>query len=330
MKSQTTTKRRTSRCVVFCARAVVRCQQQQQHTLAPRGAGATAAPPRGLSRAAAGHVPHRAARGRARLRAQRLHVRCTLALAMDIVLVLVLVPPPPPRARGALTRAAHSYAELELLICGLPVIDLADWRAHTVYRDCRRGAPRRAPPPPRAALMPLSIPLSLLPPPGDHLVAWFWACVEGFCDEQRARLLQFVTGSSRLPPGGFSQITVRVAAAGNPPSRPRHRVVTRRRARGPAELRWYLPFHNPGGAARRPARPPSRGSRRAQVERCDAVYPTAHTCFNRLDLVRARGEGSNASSNARLVAVRSRGTRPRQSWWSAFLPSLTPSSRRST
>lgn len=35
---------------------------------------------------------------------------------------------------------------------------------------------------------------------------WFWAIVAGFTPEEMARLLQFVTGCSQLPPGGFGQL----------------------------------------------------------------------------------------------------------------------------
>lgn len=35
---------------------------------------------------------------------------------------------------------------------------------------------------------------------------WFWAIVERMPQEQRARLLQFATGSPRVPPGGFQAL----------------------------------------------------------------------------------------------------------------------------
>lgn len=38
-------------------------------------------------------------------------------------------------------------------------------------------------------------------------VTWFWQFVRESCDnEQRARLLQFVTGTCRVPVGGFSEL----------------------------------------------------------------------------------------------------------------------------
>ncbi len=35
--------------------------------------------------------------------------------------------------------------------------------------------------------------------PDTQVVVWFWQIVEGYSEEMRARLLQFVTGSSRVP-----------------------------------------------------------------------------------------------------------------------------------
>ena len=37
-------------------------------------------------------------------------------------------------------------------------------------------------------------------------VRWFWEAVHSFTLEQRARLLQFVTGTSRVPLNGFSEL----------------------------------------------------------------------------------------------------------------------------
>lgn len=39
-----------------------------------------------------------------------------------------------------------------------------------------------------------------------QFLEWFWAIVASFTDEQMARLLQFTTGSSQLPPGGFNDL----------------------------------------------------------------------------------------------------------------------------
>eukprot|EP00127_Corallochytrium_limacisporum_P001271 Clim_evm6s48 gene=Clim_evmTU6s48 len=70
--------------------------------------------------------------------------------------------------------------EMELLICGLTEIDIDDWEAHTQYR-----APLHA---------------------GSKEVKWFWKAVRSFDNERRARLLQFATGTSRIPIGGFAEL----------------------------------------------------------------------------------------------------------------------------
>ncbi|XP_049823144.1 E3 ubiquitin-protein ligase HECW2-like isoform X2 [Aethina tumida] len=70
--------------------------------------------------------------------------------------------------------------ELELVIAGTAEIDLMDWRQHTEYRG------------------------------GYHdqhpVVVWFWQAIERFTNEQRLRLLQFVTGTSSIPFEGFSAL----------------------------------------------------------------------------------------------------------------------------
>ncbi|XP_015763189.1 PREDICTED: E3 ubiquitin-protein ligase NEDD4-like [Acropora digitifera] len=70
--------------------------------------------------------------------------------------------------------------ELELLMCGLGEIDINDWRKHTNYRGEY----------------------------GDkhHVIVWFWKALSSFDLETRARLLQFVTGTSRVPMNGFAEL----------------------------------------------------------------------------------------------------------------------------
>ncbi|KDO34610.1 hypothetical protein SPRG_00673 [Saprolegnia parasitica CBS 223.65] len=71
------------------------------------------------------------------------------------------------------------YQELELVLCGVPSIDQDDWKAHTESSED-------------------------MPP---ELLVWFWEVVGAFSDEERARLLQFTTGSSRVPVQGFKALT---------------------------------------------------------------------------------------------------------------------------
>ncbi|KAJ8645550.1 hypothetical protein MRB53_007298 [Persea americana] len=69
--------------------------------------------------------------------------------------------------------------ELELLISGLPEIDLDDLRANTEYSGYSAASP---------------------------VIQWFWEVVQGFSKEDKARLLQFVTGTSKVPLEGFSAL----------------------------------------------------------------------------------------------------------------------------
>jgi E3 ubiquitin ligase SMURF1/2 len=69
--------------------------------------------------------------------------------------------------------------ELELVIGGLGSIDVEDWKQNTRLKHCTLDTP---------------------------VVKWFWQIVEIYNAEMRARLLQFVTGSSRVPLQGFKAL----------------------------------------------------------------------------------------------------------------------------
>uniref|UniRef100_H3B2J1 HECT-type E3 ubiquitin transferase n=1 Tax=Latimeria chalumnae TaxID=7897 RepID=H3B2J1_LATCH len=69
--------------------------------------------------------------------------------------------------------------ELELIIGGLGKIDLNDWKANTRLKHCVADS---------------------------NIVRWFWQAVEAFTEERRGRLLQFVTGSTRVPLQGFKAL----------------------------------------------------------------------------------------------------------------------------
>ncbi|RAL53528.1 hypothetical protein DM860_015565 [Cuscuta australis] len=69
--------------------------------------------------------------------------------------------------------------EFELLISGLPDIDLDDMRANTEYSGYSAAS---------------------------HVIQWFWEVVQSFSKEDKARLLQFVTGTSKVPLEGFSAL----------------------------------------------------------------------------------------------------------------------------
>ncbi|KAK7685350.1 hypothetical protein QCA50_011714 [Cerrena zonata] len=69
--------------------------------------------------------------------------------------------------------------ELELLIGGVSEIDVDDWSKYTDYRGYD---------------------------PNDDVVQWFWKCVRSWPSERKSRLLQFTTGTSRIPVNGFKDL----------------------------------------------------------------------------------------------------------------------------
>lgn len=48
------------------------------------------------------------------------------------------------------------------------------------------------------------------------VLSWFWTAVTNFGAEERSRLLQFVTGSSQLPPGGLAQLAPKLQISASP------------------------------------------------------------------------------------------------------------------
>ncbi|KAE8617658.1 hypothetical protein XENTR_v10009154 [Xenopus tropicalis] len=70
--------------------------------------------------------------------------------------------------------------ELELLMCGLGDVDVNNWREHTKYKN---GYSQ-----------------------GHQVIQWFWKAVLMMDAEKRIRLLQFVTGTSRVPMNGFAEL----------------------------------------------------------------------------------------------------------------------------
>ncbi|OCH95191.1 HECT-domain-containing protein [Obba rivulosa] len=69
--------------------------------------------------------------------------------------------------------------ELELLIGGMSEIDVDDWAKFTDYRGYEVN---------------------------DEVVQWFWKCVRSWPPERKSRLLQFATGTSRIPVNGFKDL----------------------------------------------------------------------------------------------------------------------------
>lgn len=65
-------------------------------------------------------------------------------------------------------------------MCVMSEIDVDDWRRNTAYRNGYSN--------------------------NHKVIEWFWRAVTSFDHEKRARLLQFATGTSHVPAGGFSEL----------------------------------------------------------------------------------------------------------------------------
>ncbi|KDD73730.1 HECT-domain ubiquitin-transferase, partial [Helicosporidium sp. ATCC 50920] len=126
--------------------------------------------------------------------------------------------------------AIFSHSELELLISGLPDIDVADLRANTEYHGHAPSSPT---------------------------VRWFWETVAAMGKQDQALLVQFVTGTSKVPLEGFAAL---------------------QGVHGPQKFQIHKAY---GGAAR---------------------LPSAHTCFNQLDLVEY--ESKEQLQERLMIAIR--------------------------
>eukprot|EP01087_Luapelamoeba_hula_P018001 TRINITY_DN5737_c0_g1_i6.p1 TRINITY_DN5737_c0_g1~~TRINITY_DN5737_c0_g1_i6.p1 ORF type:complete len:3934 (-),score=815.66 TRINITY_DN5737_c0_g1_i6:63-11864(-) len=109
--------------------------------------------------------------------------------------------------------AIFTEKDLELLISGMPEIDVESLRAATDYGSGYTEA--------------------------DPLIQWFWKALTSFDQEERAKFLQFVTGTSRVPLDGFMHL---------------------RGISGEQKFSIHKAYKPEG------------------------TLPTAHTCFNQLDL----------------------------------------------
>jgi hypothetical protein len=65
------------------------------------------------------------------------------------------------------------------LISGLPEIDVDDWKSNTEYHNYSASSSQ---------------------------IQWFWRAVRSYDKEERAKLLQFVTGTSKVPLNGFKEL----------------------------------------------------------------------------------------------------------------------------
>ena len=124
--------------------------------------------------------------------------------------------------------AIFDEQELELLISGLPEIDVDDWKANTEYHNYNANSPQ---------------------------VSWFWRIVRAMSNEERAKLLQFITGTSKVPLNGFKDLegmqgTTRFSSKS-------HQQLTES-----ADANMITVHRDPS----------------------QTRLPTSHTCFNQLDL----------------------------------------------
>lgn len=72
------------------------------------------------------------------------------------------------------------FAIFQLLMCGTGEYSIADFKAHHIANGNSSEFRR--------------------------VLAWFWAGISNFSQTEMARLLQFTTGCSQLPPGGFQEL----------------------------------------------------------------------------------------------------------------------------
>ena len=77
-------------------------------------------------------------------------------------------------------RTCCTVADVQLLLCGAPNIDVDDWMQNTRYDPPEYGNSNQA--------------------------RWFWAFVQCMMPEERSRLLLFCTGSMRPPATGFGSL----------------------------------------------------------------------------------------------------------------------------
>ena len=72
-----------------------------------------------------------------------------------------------------------SEQDLCVLLQGSSTINVADWENHTEYNSCGKL---------------------------DRIIGWLWRLIREMSEVERAQLLSFCTGSTRLPVGGFSAL----------------------------------------------------------------------------------------------------------------------------
>lgn len=97
------------------------------------------------------------------------------------------------------------FIRFQLLLCGTGEYSVPDLRAHHIANGSS--------------------------PEFLRVLDWFWTAVSNFTQEEMARLLQFTTGCSQLPPGGFQQLSPRFQITAAPTF-----------ANLPTAHTWYIHF----------------------------------------------------------------------------------------
>ena len=131
------------------------------------------------------------------------------------------------------------------MLGGIGTINVKDWRDNTIYKNYQ-------PSDTVCSFFSLTFPLF-----NRQVILWFWRIVLSFGDEMRHRLLQFVTGTSRVPMNGFSVSSLH--------RNPSSRLLS-------SKMHFFL--QELYG---------SNGPQKFCIEKAgsEESLPMAHTCFNR-------------------------------------------------
>jgi E3 ubiquitin-protein ligase HUWE1 len=71
------------------------------------------------------------------------------------------------------------WKEMELMLCGLPDIDVSDMKENCEYNGYEKES---------------------------QVVQWLWELLESYDKSKRAAFIQFITGTSKVPLGGFKEL----------------------------------------------------------------------------------------------------------------------------
>jgi len=147
--------------------------------------------------------------------------------------------------------------ELELLLCGLPTINVEDWKKHTTYTGSLSE---------------------------KHKISkWFFEYVSEISQSKQARLLQFITGTSRVPVSGFRALqsydgkVQRFTLQSFKVKLPRAERKKRKKAHKARQKNYTKKLIRNSSAI-------LQGSDLETVYVSHLLMPKAHTCFNRLDI----------------------------------------------